>query len=72
MPNQLLFALLVEAALITLTMILLLQPRPFFTPAADRSRNLATMSGLFVLCITFCWSVIFGCVLALHQLTFRI
>lgn len=29
-------------------------------------------AGTVFLCLTFCWSVILGCVLALNQMTFRI
>jgi hypothetical protein len=29
------------------------------------------LGGAF-LCLTFCWSVVFGCILALHGMSFRV
>lgn len=72
MTNQLALSIFIEGLLILLTILFLTQPRPFFRVESERSRNLLTVSGYFLLSVTFCWSVIFGCVLTLHHLTFRI
>ena len=40
----------------------------------NRSRNnkAVAWAGMVALCLTFCWSVIFGCVMALSEITYRI
>lgn len=72
MSKQLAISILIEGCLLFSTLLLLIQPRLFFNLESEKTRQVLTMSGLFLLCITFCWSVIFGCVLALHQLTFQL
>lgn len=69
---QLLGTVLIEAAMIALTTFLLVQPEPVFRGVSIRIRGAITWAGLVSLCVTFCWSVIFGCVLAIHHLTLRI
>ena len=72
MSQQLVVSFLFECLLVFFTILLLVQPRLIFRPKSDQPSSFLTMSGLFLLCITFCWSVVFGCVVAIHQLTFRI
>lgn len=69
MSKQLALAFFIEFALVFVTVFLLIQPRFAFATEARRARAMATISGYFLLCITFCWSVVVGCVLAIHQLT---
>lgn len=70
MTRQLLFVILIQALLMAVTTLLLLQPKPLFRFRSPQLLSAATMSGLVLLCITFCWSVIVGCVLALRDITF--
>lgn len=72
MPRQVLFALFIEATLIALTTLLLTQPRPFFALDSARSKSVATTGGFVLLCLTFCWSVIVGCILTLNGFTFKL
>lgn len=71
-PKQVLVSLLLESGLITLTTLLLAQPKVMFATRSERARSLAFSGGLLFLCLTFCWSVIFGCVLYLNDISFRI
>lgn len=63
MSKPVLFALLIESGLITLTTALISQPR---------SRVLANTSGWLLLCLTFCWSVVMGCLIGLQRLTIQL
>jgi hypothetical protein len=60
---QVLIALGVEALLILVTFVFLNAPR---------TRAALQWAGMIMLCLTFCWSVIFGCVIALTGSTLRI
>jgi len=60
---QVLVALAVEALLIVVTFAFLNAPR---------TRAALQWAGMIMLCLTFCWSVIFGCVLALTNSSLRI
>jgi hypothetical protein len=71
-PNQVLFAFVVEFFMILLTSILLLQPRSMFRSSASWMTGIATTTGMVMLCLTFCWSVVLGAVLAMHGFTLRI
>jgi hypothetical protein len=65
--------MLVEAVLVAFTVFALVQPFAFMKPKQTERRTVGLqMVGLVLLCITFCWSVIFGCVLALNEITFRL
>jgi hypothetical protein len=69
MPEKVMFALVIEAALITLTSMLLTQPSFLFrSNPSERLRLSATFGGMLMLCVTFVWSVIFGCVLVLFDM----
>ncbi len=72
MMRQIVFLLLIESALVISSLILLVQPRFVFRLQTPRSKYVATYSGMVILCLTFCWSVIFGCFLALQDLTVRL
>jgi hypothetical protein len=54
---------LIETALIAST---------FFFLSAPRERPVLQWAGVVMMGITFCWSVIFGCVLAINNLTLSI
>jgi len=71
-PKQLILAMLIEAALITATSILLLQPKVVFHGQSERFRSMALTWGLMLLSITFIWSVVFGSLISLHRFSFRI
>lgn len=72
MPKQIMITAAIEGTLIFLTTFLLTQPTGFFKTTSEKAKTLATYSGLIFLCITFCWSVILGCLVALREFPFRI
>ncbi|OFZ70442.1 MAG: hypothetical protein A3K03_05825 [Bdellovibrionales bacterium RIFOXYD1_FULL_44_7] len=72
MPKQLVFVMLIEFALIMLTCILLMQPTLIFAGQSDRARSIARTGGLVFLCVTFCWSIILGCVFTLSYSTIQL
>lgn len=72
MPSQLWVAFLIEALLVGSTLFLLLQPEGLFRSRSDRMRYITRGFGMAFLCLTFCWSVVFGCVLAFQQFSVRI
>jgi hypothetical protein len=72
MPEKVLIAMAIESMLIAATTLLLVQPGFVVRVPSDRARAWMTATGLAFLCATFCWSVVFGCVLALNSLTMRI
>lgn len=72
MPNQVVFAMAVETAMIIVTLLLLNQPNIFLPFRSPRVQTALRAGGLIMLSLTFCWSVILGCVITLHQMTFRI
>jgi hypothetical protein len=72
MPKQVIFALVVEAALILLTSLLLVQPRLIFTNQNTKISQLTQIGGGLFLCVTFCWSVVLGCLLTLNSIVIRL
>jgi len=73
MPRQVFFTMLIEAALVAFTVFALVQPFASLKPKQTETRSIGLQFvGLVLLCITFCWSVVFGCVLALNEITFRL
>jgi hypothetical protein len=72
MPKQVIFALLIQCALIVMTTTLLAQPRIIFSDQSNKVRSIARGGGWVLLCITFCWSVVFGVILSLNAITIRI
>lgn len=69
MSKQMLFALVLECWLMLLTILMLTQPSFLFRFKSDQAQNAVTISGFFLLCLTFCWSVVLGCMFAFHKLT---
>ncbi|MGZ3687230.1 MAG: hypothetical protein ACXWPM_11370 [Bdellovibrionota bacterium] len=67
-PRWLIFTMLIEVILVVSTAILLTQPRFLLHPQSERTKSLATYSGFLFLCLTFCWSVISGSVLAIFHM----
>jgi hypothetical protein len=61
--------MLIELALIALTLLLLIQPARLFKPNALKFRKAANWTGLILLCLTFCWSVVVGIVLTMNGFT---
>ena len=53
MPKQVVLAMLIEAALITFTSLLLTQPALIFSWQSEKAKSLAKAGGMFLLCITF-------------------
>jgi hypothetical protein len=72
MPTQVVFALIIESALVGLTALLLLQPEGLFRGHSPALRAAVRGGGLVLLCLTFCWSVIFGAVMALNHMTIQL
>jgi hypothetical protein len=70
-PKQLAIAFAVEFFMILLSTILLTQPRSMFREPSPRVALAITSSGLVLLSLTFCWSIIFGVVLAMNGLELR-
>lgn len=69
---QLAFALVTEITMILITCLLVVQPDSVFGGSSPGVRRSATYFGLVALSLTFCWSVIFGIVVALNNLDFRL
>lgn len=67
MSKQMIFALVVEGWLVLLTLLMLMQPSFVFQFKSDQAQRVVTVFGLFLLSVTFCWSVVFGCLIALNQ-----
>jgi hypothetical protein len=63
MPDQMRIGLIIEILFVASSFVLL-----------NRAKGNAPFAwaGMVALCLTFCWSVIFGCVVALNQLSYRI
>lgn len=72
MPKQVIFALVVESALILLTSVLLVRPSLIFKNQTSKVSQLAHTGGMVLLCVTFCWSVIVGCLLTLNSIVIRL
>lgn len=70
--NQLLLSLAIEGALILVTLLFLVQPESLIRFRSDRGKAAARIWGLVLLCITFCWSVVLGCVYAIQSITMRL
>jgi hypothetical protein len=67
MSKQLIFSMALEFWLVFLTIVLLTQPSFIFRGNQGKQRLSLTMSGMFMLCVTFCWSVVLGCVIAFQR-----
>ena len=71
-PPQVLFSTVIEAVLVLTSCFLVVQPESVFSGTSQGTRRLANYAGMLALCVTFCWSVIFGIVLTLNNLTLQI
>jgi hypothetical protein len=58
--SQVHFAVLIEALFMLLSVMIL---------DRAKSRSWLQWTGMVLLCLTFCWSVILGCVIALNNTT---
>ena len=67
MPKQVLFCILIESVLMTLTVILLVQPQFIIKKPQKKTINLMSYLGFGFLSLTFCWSFVLGCVLAVTK-----
>ncbi len=66
--RQLLVTLGVEGILMLLTVFFLSEPGWAIRPRGASLRMSLWAGGLVFLCLTFCWSFILGCVIALHRM----
>jgi len=72
MSRNLVYAVLIQLGLIVVTSILLAQPAMMFPAGSERMRSFMKAGGWLFLCVTFCWSVVVGCLLSLDVLILRI
>ncbi len=72
MPNSVLITFGVECMLIIVTTLLLSQPEFIFKSATIRIQSMAKWGGVFLLCLTFCWSIVLGIILSVNGLSLRI
>lgn len=72
LPKQVIFALIIECLMIILTTVFLAQPQTIFNNQSERAKSIVRIGGFFLLCLTFCWSVVFGTVLALNSIFIRV
>jgi hypothetical protein len=72
LSHQVFFAGLVEIGMIAMTLILLDVPNFFLPFSNPTTRAVLKNGGLVMLCLTFCWSVVLGCVLALNAGTYTL
>ena len=68
LPKEFFFVALIEVALVTATTVLLAQPDAVFAGQSERFKGVARAGGWVCLCLLFCWSVILGGVISLHQI----
>jgi hypothetical protein len=68
MSSSVLFCFSVEVVLVFLTTFLLSQPQSVFKGASKPIQNFAFGSGVILIGLTFCWSVLLGIVSSLNQL----
>jgi hypothetical protein len=71
-PHLLKSVLVVEAVLIVLTTFCFLRPQALLRLKTNHLNKFFRWSGIFLLILTFCWSIIFGIVLGMNDLTIRI
>ncbi len=72
MPIQILFAVGVELCMIVVTTLLLAQPKWLFPGTSEKGRSFMKWAGMMSMGLTFIWSVILGCLLALSELTWQL
>lgn len=69
MPKPVILAFIIESFLVMVTVALLVQPESVFRGQTERIRSALRAGGYVFLCLTFCWSVVFGAVLTLNSMT---
>jgi integral membrane sensor domain MASE1 len=72
MPHSVIFVLMVEIILIVFTTILMAQPKKVFPSKSEKLRSFAHWVGMLLLCLTFCWSIVLGIVLATNDMIISI
>ncbi len=72
MPHSVLIVLGIESVLVFMTAFFLVQPDVLFRLASQKIRTVVRWSGMLLLCLTFCWSVIVGIILSLNGLSLKI
>ncbi len=72
MPVAVITIFAIEAGLINLTILLLVQPAFLFGSHPGKKRQGRVWLGALMLALTFLWSVVVGCVLALNEMTFQL
>jgi hypothetical protein len=82
MPSSVIIAFCVESTLIALTIVMWLQPAFLFRQRKgpgggaahghSKQRLLLRWAAVFLLGLTFLWSVLFGIVLSIHEISFKI
>ncbi|MDR3607199.1 MAG: hypothetical protein P4M08_07460 [Oligoflexia bacterium] len=72
LTRQIFFAGLIEVAMILVTLALLDVPNIVLPVRSAGARSTLRVTGMIMLCLTFCWSVVLGCVLALNSGTYRL
>jgi len=70
--KQLIVTLAVEAFLVFLTLFLLSEPGWMVKAKNEGTQAAFRAGGLLFLCVTFCWSFILGCIIAIQRITFRV
>jgi hypothetical protein len=72
MSQSVILVSIVEMSLIFLTTFLLTQPKLIFGKEPSLFRSFANWFGMFLLCVTFCWSVVVGIVFSLNNIVFQV
>lgn len=72
MSQSVVLVSMIEVALITLTTLLLIQPKSMFPSPSPTFKSIANWCGMFLLCVTFCWSVVVGIILSLNDFILRV
>ncbi len=72
LSHQVFVAGFVELIMILLTMTLLDPPASVISARSTVLHAAVKGAGMILLCLTFCWSFILGCVLALNSGTYRL
>jgi hypothetical protein len=72
LSHQIFVAVFIELVMIFLTLLLLDVPNLAFRFRSPGAQSAVRGAGMIMLCLTFCWSVILGCVLALNSGTYRL
>ncbi len=72
LSHQIFVSFLIELVMILATLVLLDVPNLAIRFRSPGAQAAVRGAGMVMLCLTFCWSVILGCVLALNAGTYRL